>query len=232
MLKFTDMSRDRVTVQVSGGGAVEAWRELNGDVEQLRIVGAVPNRTTLTGSVRPAIGSTGLVVIPSIQGLTGVIDQLTEPLLRDAGLRGPIPDAGRGHPSELALLAQDRRRLPALGAFDPVGRRTLKRAASGSSLAAGPMACTVSTRTDLPISRPCSRTTTSIVIDPATGQTWTAPWSTTGSARLGDRLAVGVEPGIHEQVATASTPSAATRTTASRASSRPMTRSPRSASAA
>ncbi len=74
-LTFSDMNGNRATVAVSGGGLVELWRGLNGNVNQMTIVGASAN-STLTGAVRPAKGGDGQVVIPSIQGLAGVDDQL------------------------------------------------------------------------------------------------------------------------------------------------------------
>ena len=75
-LTFSDMSGNRALVAVSGGGLVELWRGLNGNVNQLTVVGAKPNSTTLTGSVRTGKGGDGQVVIPSIQGLDGVDNAL------------------------------------------------------------------------------------------------------------------------------------------------------------
>jgi hypothetical protein len=71
-LKFMDSFGNRGVVKLSGGGQVDLWRELNGDVDQLTVVGAVAGQSTLTGSVIATRGGTGIIVIPSYQGLTDV----------------------------------------------------------------------------------------------------------------------------------------------------------------
>jgi len=63
-VQFSDASGDQVSVGVTGPGAVNVWRELNGDVDQLSVVGGGVG-TTLTGAVTPGAGSNGLVYVGS-----------------------------------------------------------------------------------------------------------------------------------------------------------------------
>ena len=62
-LTFTDSSGDRVRLAAIGGGGVNVWRELNGDVDQIT---ALPGTTALTGSVVPGRRSTGTVYVGSV----------------------------------------------------------------------------------------------------------------------------------------------------------------------
>ncbi len=55
---FPDANGDRAMLRVIGGGQVAVWRQLNGDVTQLQVVGAVPGQTTLGGYVVPRAGAT------------------------------------------------------------------------------------------------------------------------------------------------------------------------------
>ena len=198
VLKFTDMSRDTVTIQVNGGGEVEAWRELNGDVEQLRIVGAVTSRTTLTGSVRPAIGSAGLVVIPSIQGLTGVIDQLPS---------SSFVTQASADPSQTPVVATPQN-LPYSLRIDAVSLPSVPSIQSAVYAQSGGKWLIFGGRTNgmhgfnpdgLANFPPLFQNNDIIVIDPATGQTWTRAWSTTGlPASVTDSLSASNQE--HEQL--------------------------------
>ena len=62
---FTDSQGDQVTVSVTGPSAVNVWRELNGDVDQLSVVSPGAG-STLSGTVVPATGSTGKVYVGSV----------------------------------------------------------------------------------------------------------------------------------------------------------------------
>ena len=62
-LAFTDFSGDRVVVAASGGGGLNVWRELNGDIDQLTVL---PGASALSGSVVAGKDSTGTVPIGSV----------------------------------------------------------------------------------------------------------------------------------------------------------------------
>ena len=51
-LSFMDSNGDRCRCAVKGGGEVNVWRELDGDIDQLSVVGPARRASTLTGSVR------------------------------------------------------------------------------------------------------------------------------------------------------------------------------------
>lgn len=62
-LAFTDFSGDRVVVAATGGGGLNVWRELNGDIDQLTVL---PGATAVSGSVVAGRGSTGSVPVGSV----------------------------------------------------------------------------------------------------------------------------------------------------------------------
>lgn len=65
-VSFNDSQGDQVSVGLTGPGAVNVWRELNGDVDQLSVVNAVSGQSTLSGSVVPAAGGAGQVYVGSV----------------------------------------------------------------------------------------------------------------------------------------------------------------------
>ena len=77
-LRFANLDGDTATLRLRGAGALEAWRELNGDVNGMSVVGA-GGRTLLTGTVRPGARGDGLVVIPTVQGLPSAGNRLADP---------------------------------------------------------------------------------------------------------------------------------------------------------
>jgi hypothetical protein len=62
-LAFTDFSGDRVVLSAAGGGGLNVWRELNGDIDQVTVL---PGATALSGSVVVGRDSTGTVPIGSV----------------------------------------------------------------------------------------------------------------------------------------------------------------------
>ncbi|MFM8891759.1 MAG: hypothetical protein ACKOTB_09095 [Planctomycetia bacterium] len=62
-LTFTDSSGDRVALVAEGGGGLNVWRELNGDIDQITVL---PGATALSGSVIVGKGSTGTVPVGSV----------------------------------------------------------------------------------------------------------------------------------------------------------------------
>src|SRR5262249_24820893 len=61
------------------GGLIEVFRSPSGVVQQLGLIGAVPGRSTLTGSVRRGRGGTGRTILPPITGAAGVRITLKSP---------------------------------------------------------------------------------------------------------------------------------------------------------
>lgn len=179
-LGFTDQSGDRGTVQVRGGGVVELWRELDGNINQLTVAGAVAGQTVLTGSVRPARGSDGVVAIPSMQGLDGVINRLPSPPF----VRVPPPP----QPSPAPVVATSQN-LPFSLQIEAVPMPSVPSIQSAVYAQSGGKWLLFGGRTNglhnfnpsgLSNFPPTNQNNDIFVIDPATGQTWSMPWSETG----------------------------------------------------
>ncbi len=62
-LTFADSSGDRVFLAATGGGGLNVWRELNGDIDQITVL---PGASALKGWVVPGKASTGTVYIGSV----------------------------------------------------------------------------------------------------------------------------------------------------------------------
>src|SRR5262249_59078289 len=58
---------------------IEVFRSPDGVVQHLGLIGAVPGRSTLTGSVRRGRGGTGRTILPPITGAAGVRIRLKSP---------------------------------------------------------------------------------------------------------------------------------------------------------
>ena len=71
-LTYTDGQGNVVTLQLRQGGIMELFQSSGGSVQQLGLIGAVPGRSTLTGSVRRGRGGTGRTTLPPISGAEGV----------------------------------------------------------------------------------------------------------------------------------------------------------------
>ncbi len=96
-LTYTDRSGDTVNLRLSGPGLMALRRGLDGEAQQLRIVGAAPGATTLTGQVRrPRRGAGGVTGIPSIAGASGVAVKLRPPAFRIGGISAAAVDALAG----------------------------------------------------------------------------------------------------------------------------------------
>jgi hypothetical protein len=78
-LKYADGSGNIVTLQLSKGGLMEMSRSLNGAVQQLQLIGTIARKSTLSGSVSRAQGSTGRTLLPPIGGAAGVRIRLKPP---------------------------------------------------------------------------------------------------------------------------------------------------------
>jgi hypothetical protein len=177
-LAFTDLVGNRATLQVRGGGMLELWRQINGNVVQLTVVGAVPNQTTLTGTVLPAKGGNGEVVIPSLQGAAGVINELPPGFVMQATpVVSPTP------------VVANSTNLPYSLRIDVVPMPSVPSIQSGDYAQAGGKWLVIGGRTNgLHGFDPTGQTNfprrfqnnTIYVIDPGTGQIWSEPWSATG----------------------------------------------------
>jgi hypothetical protein len=69
-LRYVTPLGDQVSLRITGGGMIEDLLSGTGEGEQLAVVGAVPHRTVLSGSVRKSRTGTGRAYIgPTIYGL-------------------------------------------------------------------------------------------------------------------------------------------------------------------
>ncbi len=177
-VKFSDMSGDRVKVWVTGGGQVAVWRELDGNVDALRVVGGVPGQTALNGTVTPARGSGGLVVIPTIQGLTGVTNNLASPpFVSQAPIvpasPTPVVATTQNLPYSLEITQVPLPSLPSI-------QSAVYAQANGLWLLFGGRTNGLHNFNPTGNFPPQDQNNDIIVIDPATGRTWIEPWSAVG----------------------------------------------------
>jgi uncharacterized repeat protein (TIGR01451 family) len=68
-LQYSDGSGNLVTLRVKGAGYLEQVRDASGNGVVLDVIGMVPHRTTLNGSVRHRKGSSGQTQLGMIEGL-------------------------------------------------------------------------------------------------------------------------------------------------------------------
>jgi hypothetical protein len=68
-LRYIDADGDIVTLQLRGGGVLELVRSASGEAPTLRVIGARPTRSVLSGSVRRAGGGNGTTTLRSVEGL-------------------------------------------------------------------------------------------------------------------------------------------------------------------
>ncbi len=164
---FRDSSGTRVSLAVQGGGAVNVWRELDGDIDQLSVVGAVAASSSLAGYVRRGAKSDCLHRLGDdsrrIATDTERCGRRSAAVIRHthagrfppaaACRHGDLADSGRGHELELALHsvghAGQHGRHAALRESRPRTMRRRRRQRrirtdSGSFSAAEPTACTIS----------------------------------------------------------------------------------------
>ena len=96
-LAFTDSNGDRVVLKADGGGALNVWRELNGDIDQVTVL---PGANSLCGTVFPGRESTGTVYIGSVTvpvqtplQLNGAVNNLPQSfqIVPSGGLTPPPP---------------------------------------------------------------------------------------------------------------------------------------------
>jgi hypothetical protein len=71
-LTYTDSQSNIVTLQLQLGGQMALFQDAGGEVQQLGLIGVVPHRSTLTGSVKRRHGGSGRTTLPPITGAGGV----------------------------------------------------------------------------------------------------------------------------------------------------------------
>ena len=121
-LTFTDASGDRVALTATDG-AINVWRTLNGDIDQITVV---PGTTALSGSVIPGRDSTGTVYIggvaipvPTPLNLNGAANNLPQSfsVVPSGGLTQPPPLPTQVSPQPIVATSQN---LPYTLAVTPV----------------------------------------------------------------------------------------------------------------
>jgi hypothetical protein len=78
-LSYRDRDGDVVSIKLRGGGVLELNQRADGTIEQLRVVGAVPGRSVLSGRVVRAGKGNGRTTLGKIVDLNGVKNLLTSP---------------------------------------------------------------------------------------------------------------------------------------------------------
>jgi hypothetical protein len=101
-LSYIDATGNKVGLKLTGGGLLELRLGPNGQAQQLRILGAVPGKSTLSGQVRRAArGATGHTTLPVLLGAAGVKVRLksftVEVVSRTPAGQTPPPKPALGH---------------------------------------------------------------------------------------------------------------------------------------
>ena len=81
-LSYRDRDGDVVSIKLRGGGVLELSQRADGTIQQLRVVGAVPGRSVLSGRVVRSRNGNGRTTLGRIAGLGGVKNLLRAPLHR------------------------------------------------------------------------------------------------------------------------------------------------------
>ena len=76
-LSYRDRDGDVVSIKLRGGGVLELSQRADGTIQQLRVVGAVPGRSVLSGRVVRSGKGNGRTTLGRIVGLDGVKNLLT-----------------------------------------------------------------------------------------------------------------------------------------------------------
>ncbi len=177
-IKFTDALGNAATLRLFGPGTLSLWRELNGNVDVLSILGSATGQTTLTGSIQAAKGTNGLVAIPLYQGLAGVNNWLPPTFVRQLPpVTSPTPVVANS--SNLPYTLQITKvTLPSA----PAIQSAVYAQSNGYWLVFGGRTNGLhnfdpSGLVNFP---PVYQNNNIYVIKPKTGQTWTEAWSATG----------------------------------------------------
>jgi hypothetical protein len=109
-LAYTDGSGNVVTLRLTRSGLMELFQAPGGDIQQLTLMGTVPNKSTLTGTVRRG-ARPGRAELPPITGSAGVRIRLKPPAFISPR-SGPPAIAEAVKPSDLRVHPALRRPLP------------------------------------------------------------------------------------------------------------------------
>ena len=178
-LTFADRDGDTATIRASGSARVQIWRELNGDIVELDVAGAVPNRTVLSGSVRRGKGGDGKVALNAAPTLVNLDNRLSPKSF-------PLTVATSLSPAPVVATASN---LPYSLRIEEVPIASVPTIQSAVSAQSGGEWLVFGGRTNglhafdpsgVISFPPLFQNNDVHVIDPATGQTFTAPWSTLG----------------------------------------------------
>ncbi len=78
-LTYADGGGNVVTLKLSRGGLMEMFRSASGSVQRLQLIGVIPRKTTLSGSLKRSPGGSGRTYLPPISGAAGVRIKLKTP---------------------------------------------------------------------------------------------------------------------------------------------------------
>ncbi len=78
-LSYVDSGNNNVTLQLAKGGIMQMFVSPTGVVQELQLVGTVPGRTTLSGSLSRRHRGNGRALVPTIGGAAGVRIRLKTP---------------------------------------------------------------------------------------------------------------------------------------------------------
>jgi uncharacterized repeat protein (TIGR01451 family) len=97
-LTYGDSGNNSVNLRLTGGGVIDLFRAANGDGQVVRLIGTVPGRSTLSGSVRKlSLRSSGVTTLTTIQGLEAfgaVRSRLRTPPFQVSQQHLPAPQNG------------------------------------------------------------------------------------------------------------------------------------------
>jgi len=199
-LSFYDSTRDRVVLTATDG-QINVWRQLNGDINQVTVL---PGASALSGSVKPGRGSPGTVYIGAVTipveeplVLNGAADNLTPSfsVVPPAGLTQPPPLPTQTSPAPIVATSQN---LPYTLNITPVSAPGIENLPEIQSAVYAQTAPTSQYPSGLWVSfagrtngrhdfffdpaknfPPSYQNQNIFVINPATWQVWSTPWSQT-----------------------------------------------------
>ena len=205
-LSFVDSNGAHVSLNARRGGLIDLWRELDGDIDQLSVVGPNTGGTVLSGAVTRASGARQTVYIGSVAipvsaplVLNGALDSLPSTFVTlTQPLPPPTPPATAVSPQPVLASSQN---LPFTLSVTPLNTALtplLQGLQSAVSAHAPPTKAypdglwlffggrtnglhnfTPSGVTNFPSD---FQNEAIIVVNPATWQTWSLPWSQTNVA--------------------------------------------------
>ena len=125
-LTYPDGTGNSVTLRLARGGLMELFQAPNGQIQQLALIGTVPNRSTLTGTVRRGPHGSGRTAMPPITGGAGVRIRLKPPAF-GSPKAATIPRPRRTPNTSFGSCTPSRNRLGPSRVNDGVGGAFLGR---------------------------------------------------------------------------------------------------------